>query len=82
MISYRQSDDSLTGIEPVMSERQAAHYLGILVDDLRHQVNLGNLRFHGKRTKKHFVQRDLDAWKQAKFPPTKHFRHGWLARKS
>lgn len=62
MISYRRDDDSLTGKEPTLSERQAANYLGVPLDEVRHAVNLGDLKCHGIRAKRRFVQRDLDLW--------------------
>lgn len=66
MISYRLTTDQITGDPPppMRSERQAAHYLGITVDEVRHQINLGNLRFIGPRARKRFLQRELDAFKQ------------------
>jgi hypothetical protein len=57
-----------------LSERQAAHYLGLSLDELRHQVNLTKLRYLGTRAKKKFLQQELDQWKRDQPPKRKRRR--------
>ena len=44
----------------LISERQAAGYLGITLDELRHEVNQGRLHKH---TQRRYRQSDLDLWR-------------------
>jgi hypothetical protein len=73
MISYRLEDDTLLGTPapPLLSERRAADYLGLSLDALRHEVNIGALKFLGTRAKKKFLQPVLDEWRRQHPPKRK-----------
>lgn len=73
MISYRLEDDALseTPAPPLLSERRAADYLDLSLDDLRHEINIGALKFLGTRAKKKFLQPALDEWKHQHPPKRK-----------
>ena len=49
-------------IEPPLSERQAAAYLGVELDRLRQEVNIDRLAFSGTRGHRRFVVSELDRW--------------------
>ena len=45
----------------LLTERAAAGYLGLTLDDLRHEVNQGRIHKH---TSRHFRESDLDEWRR------------------
>jgi excisionase family DNA binding protein len=48
---------------PMLSERQAAAYLGIQLDSLRHEINTGRLECSGTRRHRRFAVSELDRWR-------------------
>ena len=49
-------------LRPVlMGQKAAASYVGLSVDDFRHEVNQGRIHMHRRNT---YRQSDLDEWKR------------------
>jgi len=47
---------------PGLNEKEAAQYLGIKLDDLRREINIGRLTCEGPRRSRRFFVAELDRW--------------------